>query len=314
MVFTANITQALNTAIYGLLLPGDHVITTDLEHNSVLRPLYRLERERGISVDYVPADLQGNVNLSDFEQRIRPNTRVIVCTHASNLTGNLTDLAAVSRIAHAHGLLLVADCAQTGGAMPVDMEALGVDVLCFTGHKGLMGPQGTGCLCIRPGVELRPLLVGGTGVQTYSLTQPGQYPVRLEAGTLNGPGIAGLGAAVDFLLETGPDRIHARETALMNRFYEGVRTLPEITVYGDFTRDRAPIVTLNLADWDSGELADALFRDYDIAVRAGAHCAPRMHAALGTREQGAVRFSFSYFNTESEIDAALAALTELAQE
>lgn len=314
VVFTANITQALNTAIYGLLLPGDHVITTDLEHNSVLRPLYRLERERGISVDYVPADLQGNVNLSDFEQRIRPNTRVIVCTHASNLTGNLTDLAAVSRIAHAHGLLLVADCAQTGGAMPVDMEALGVDVLCFTGHKGLMGPQGTGGLCIRPGVELRPLLVGGTGVQTYSLTQPGQYPVRLEAGTLNGPGIAGLGAAVDFLLETGPDRIHARETALMNRFYEGVRTLPEITVYGDFTRDRAPIVTLNLADWDSGELADALFRDYDIAVRAGAHCAPRMHAALGTKEQGAVRFSFSYFNTESEIDAALSALTELTQE
>ena len=314
VVFTANVTQALNTAICGLVRPGDHVVTTDLEHNSVLRPLYRLAAERGVSVDFVPADRQGRVDCADFERLIRPGTRAVVCTHASNLTGNLVDLAAVAEIAHAKGALLIADCAQTAGTRVVDMEALGVDVLCFTGHKGLLGPQGTGGLCIRPGVEISPLLTGGTGVQTYSPTQPEQYPVRLEAGTLNGPGIAGLGAAVDFLNEVGPEAIRIREAALTRRFYEGVRGLPGVRVYGDFSGDRAAIAALNLGDRDSGEVADALFRGWEIAVRSGAHCAPRMHEALGTKEQGAVRFSFSYFNTEEEIDAAVEALAELAAE
>lgn len=313
VVFTANVTQALNTAIYGLLRPGDHVITTDLEHNSVLRPLYRLQQERNVAVDYVPADAQGRIRPEAFETLIRPETRAVVCTHASNLTGNLVDLAAVSRIAHAHNLLLVADCAQTAGTRPIDMEALGIDVLCFTGHKGLMGPQGTGGLCIRPGVTLAPLLVGGTGVQTYSLTQPAQLPVALEAGTLNGHGIAGLGAAVDFLSEIGVENIHAHETALMRRFYQAVRQIPGVTVYGDFSGDRAAIVTLNIGALDSGMVSDILSMDYDIATRAGAHCAPRMHQALGTKAQGAVRFSFGWYNTEAEIDAAAAAVAEIAE-
>ena len=311
VVFTANITESLNIALCGLLRDGDHAIATDLEHNSVLRPLYRLAQERGVAVGFVPADRRGCIDYAGFERLMRPNTKLIVCTHASNLTGNLIDLARVSEIAHAHGALLVADAAQTAGTRVVDMEALGVDVLCFTGHKGLMGPQGTGGLCIREGVEIAPFKVGGTGVQTYLPSQPEQYPTRLEAGTLNGHGIAGLSAAVDYLNEVGLDAIHAKEIALMRRFYEGVREIDGVTVYGDFSGDRAAIVALNIRDYDSGEVSDTLSEEHGIATRSGAHCAPRMHEALGTKERGAVRFSFSWFNTDSEIDAAIAAVREL---
>ena len=313
VVFTSNVTEALNLALCGLLRAGDHAVSTDLEHNSVLRPLYRLAAENGVAVDFVPADRQGRVDYDDFERLIRPDTRLVVCTHASNLTGDLVDLARVSAIAHARGALLVADAAQTAGTRAVDMEALGIDVLCFTGHKGRMGPQGTGGLCIREGVEIAPRKVGGTGVQTYSRTQPEQYPTRLEAGTLNGHGIAGLSAALDYLNEVGLDAIHEKELALTRRFYEGVRGVDGVTVYGDFSGDRAAIVSLNLRERDSGEVADTLSEEYGIATRAGAHCAPRLHEALGTKERGAVRFSFSWFNTEAEIDAAAAAVRELAR-
>ena len=314
VVFTANVTQALNTAICGLISPGSHVVTTVLEHNSVLRPLYRLAREQGVQVDYIPADTQGRLDYEALAHSLRPDTQAVICTHASNLTGNLIDLARVSRLAHAHGISLIADCAQTAGSRPVDMEALGIDVLCFTGHKHLFGPQGIGGLCVRPGLNIRPLVVGGTGVQTYSPAQPEQLPTHLEAGTLNGPGIAGLGAAVTFLNETGLDAIREKEAALTKRFYEGVKGIPDVKIYGDFSGDRAAIVALNFSDMDSGEAADILFRDYGIAVRAGAHCAPKLHEALGTVEQGAVRFSFSWFNTPEEIDAAVAAVSEIARE
>ena len=312
VVFTGNVTESLNIALCGLLRAGDHAISTDLEHNSVLRPLYRLREERGVAVDFIPADRQGNIDYAGFEQLMRPNTRLIVCTHASNLTGNIVDMARIAKIAHAHGALLVADCAQTAGTRRVNMEELGADVLCFTGHKGLMGPQGTGGLCIREGVEIAPFKVGGTGVQTYSEAQPEQYPTRLEAGTLNGHGIAGLSAAVDYINEVGLDAIHEKEAALTRRFYEGVRSIPGVTVYGDFSGDHAAIVTLNVRDYGSGEVSDALAEDYGIATRPGAHCAPRLHEALGTKEQGAVRFSFSWFNTEDEIDTAVRAVRELA--
>lgn len=314
VIFTANATESLNLALNGLFSPGDHVITTDLEHNSVLRPLYRLEDLGMISLDFVPADRMGNPDYSAFENLIRPNTRAIVTTHASNLTGNLVDLARVSAIAKSHGLLLVVDASQTAGSIPISMEELGIDLLCFTGHKGLMGPQGTGGLCVSPGVTLRPWKVGGSGVHSYSRSQPEDYPTCLEAGTLNGHGIAGLSAAVDFLLETGVDAIARREQELTFRFYRGVKDIPGVTVYGDFSRpQRAAIVALNLGDEDSGQVADALMEDFGIAVRSGAHCAPRMHQALGTRNQGAVRFSFSWFTTETEIDAAVAALAQLAE-
>ena len=312
VVFTGNVTESLNIALCGLLRAGDHAISTDLEHNSVLRPLYRLREERGVAVDFIPADRQGNIDYAGFEQLMRPNTRLIVCTHASNLTGNIVDMARIAKIAHAHGALLVADCAQTAGTRRVNMEELSADVLCFTGHKGLMGPQGTGGLCIREGVEIAPFKVGGTGVQTYSEAQPEQYPTRLEAGTLNGHGIAGLSAAVDYINEVGLDAIHEMEAALTRRFYEGVRSIPGVTVYGDFSGDHAAIVTLNVRDYGSGEVSDALAEDYCIATRPGAHCAPRLHEALGTKEQGAVRFSFSWFNTEDEIDTAVRAVRELA--
>lgn len=314
VAFTANVTEALNIAVNGLIGRGDHVITTDCEHNSVLRPLYRLADEQGVEVSFVPADRQGNLDYDAFERLMRPHTRAIVCTHASNLTGNLTDLARVSAVAKAHDVLLIVDAAQTAGAYPIDMTALGIDVLCFTGHKGLMGPQGTGGLCVREGLTLRHWKVGGSGVQSYSRTHPTQMPTCLEAGTLNSHGIAGLSAALDFIAEVGVDAIHDRETALMRRFYEGVKDVPGITVYGDFSRQRMAIVTLNIGDYESGAVSDALSEEYGIATRPGAHCAPRMHQALGTVQQGAVRFSFSWFNTEQEIDAAIQAVRELAAE
>ncbi len=314
VVFTANSTMALNIAIRGILSPEDHAISTDLEHNSVLRPLYAL-LDQGMGLDFVRADRQGNIRYEDFAPLFRSNTKAVVCTHASNLTGNMLDIARIAEIAHAHGALLIVDASQTAGTVPIDMTALGVDVLCFTGHKGLMGPQGTGGLCIRPGGDIRPLLRGGSGVHSFDRHQPEAYPTRLEAGTLNSHGIAGLDAAADYLLEVGVEAIHQKEQALMRRFYDGVRRIDGVTVYGDFSpSQRAAIVALNIRDYDSAEIADVLSADYGIATRPGAHCAPRMHEALGTVQQGAVRFSFSVFNTEEEIDAAIAAVAELAQE
>lgn len=314
VIFTTNATEALNITINGLFHKGDHVITTALEHNSVLRPLFRLEDEGIIELSIVPADKRGCVDYEDFSRLIRPNTRAIVCTHASNLTGNALDLMKIGEIAHKKGLLLVVDSSQGAGVLPLDMEAMHISVLCFTGHKGLMGPQGTGGLCVARDVEIRPFKVGGSGVQSYSRTHPEEMPTRLEAGTLNGHGIAGLGAGVEFLLETGISTIHAREAELAKRFYEGVKDVPGVTLYGDFSNwNRTAVVTLNIGDYDSGEVSDALWEDYEIATRPGAHCAPLMHQALGTVEQGAVRFSFSWFNTEEEVDTAINAIKELAQ-
>ena len=312
VIFTCNSTEALNIALNGIFNTGDHVITTDLEHNSVLRPLYRLEKAGEISLSFVRADKQGRPCYEDFESLIQPNTRAIVCTHASNLTGNAIDLVRVGQIAKERGLMLVVDASQTAGAMAIDVEAMNIDILCFTGHKGLMAPQGTGGLCIREGVEIQPFKVGGSGVHSYDKEQPNPYPTRLEAGTLNSHGIAGLSAALDYLNEVGIDAIREKEMALMTRFYEGVKDIPGITVYGDFSTERTAVVTLNIWDEDSSIISDTLFEDYDISTRPGAHCAPRMHVALGTTEQGAVRFSFSWFNTTEDVDAAIEAVRELA--
>ena len=314
VVFTANSTEALNIAISGLIHKGDHVISTDCEHNSVLRPLYRLEEERGVALDFVPADRRGLVDYADFERLMRPDTRAVVCTHCSNLTGNILDIGRIAGIAHSRGALLIVDASQTAGTVPIDMQALGVDVLCFTGHKGLMGPQGTGGLCIRPDVEIDPWKVGGSGVHSYDRHQPKEYPTRLEAGTLNSHGIAGLSAALDVILERGVADIQRAEHALMQRFYDGVRGISGVTVYGDFSApERGAIVALNIRDYDSSAVSDELAVTYGIATRPGAHCAPRMHRALGTTEQGAVRFSFSCYNTEQEVDAAIAAVRAIAE-
>ena len=314
VIFTANSTEALNIAISGLIRPGDHVITTDCEHNSVLRPLYRLE-EGGAALDVVPADRLGRVAYEDLEALLRPDTRAVVCTHASNLTGNVLDIARIGEMARRRGALLIVDASQTAGALPIDMEAMGIDVLCFTGHKGLMGPQGTGGLCVRPGVEIEPWKVGGSGVHSYDRRQPREYPTRLEAGTLNGHGIAGLSAALDFLQEVGLEAIEAKERALMDRFYQAVSAMDGVTVYGDFSQARrSAIVSLNIRDYDSAAVSDELSETYGIATRPGAHCAPRMHRALGTTDRGAVRFSFSWFNTQEEVDEAIRAIGQLAEE
>lgn len=314
IAFTANATQALNIAIKGVLNPGDHVITTALEHNSVLRPLYEME-DRGVELTILPADSMGNIRYEDFEKELRLNTKVIVTTHGSNLTGNLLDIQRIGDIAKKHDLIYIVDASQTAGVFDIDMQKMHIDILCFTGHKGLLGPQGTGGICVREGVKVRPLLSGGSGVQTYLRSHPPQMPTALEAGTLNGHGIAGLGAAVRYLLKTGLPAIRAKEQELMWAFYTRVREIPGITVYGDFrSRNRCAIVSLNIRDYDSGEVSDALSEHYGIATRPGAHCAPLMHNALGTVEQGAVRFSFSHYNTEEEINIAVSALRELAME
>lgn len=314
VVFTPNSTMALNMAISGLLVPGDHVISTDWEHNSVLRPLYRL-CQMGGSVDFVPADRRGRLDYMAFERLLRPETKAVVCTHGSNLTGDLVDIDFVGEFARKHGLLFILDASQTAGVFPIDMERQHIDVVCFTGHKSLLGPQGTGGLCVGRDVEIRPFAVGGTGVQSFLETQPEEYPTRLEAGTLNSHGIAGLGAALDFIDKAGMDTTRAHEQALARRFYEQVSTIPGVTVYGDFsTENRAPVVALNIGDWDSAEVSDELAGRFGIATRPGAHCAPRFHRALGTQEQGAVRFSWSWANTAEETDAAAEAVRILAEE
>ena len=314
IVFTVNSTESLNIAIKGLCDPGDHVITTVLEHNSVLRPLYEC-RERGTALTILGCDEKGNISYEEMERAVRPETKMIVCTHASNLTGNMIDLERVHAIAKRHGLLLIVDASQTAGVWEIDVQKLGIDVLCFTGHKSLLGPQGTGGMYVRSGVEIRPLLSGGSGIDTYNTHHPAQMPTALEAGTLNGHGIAGLGAAVSYITEIGPDTIWERELALMQRFYQGISGIPGVKVYGDFsTKDRAAIVSFNIGDYDSSEVSDELNVRYGIVTRPGAHCAPLMHQALGTVDQGAVRFSFSHFNTEEEVDAAVRAVKELAEE
>ena len=311
VAFTANSTESLNMAVFGLFGPGDHVITTMLEHNSVLRPLYLLE-EAGLELTILPADQNGCICYEDIGKAIRPNTKGIICTHASNLTGNMVDIGRIGRFCRKKGLLFVVDASQTAGVFDINMEEMGIDVLCFTGHKGLLGSQGTGGICVRQGVAVRPLIVGGSGVHSYSKSHPEDMPTALEAGTLNGHGIAGLYAALRYIQETGMEQIKERELSLMRQFYDGVRTIPGVTIYGDFTGQRAPIVSLNIRDYDSGEVADELAYHYEIYTRAGAHCAPLMHRALGTESTGAVRFSMSHFNTEAEIDEAVRAVHEIA--
>ncbi len=315
VVFTVNATESLNIAIRGAIPANSHVITTDLEHNSVLRPLYHLEKEKGVTLSFVKADKDGNVSPDQFEKLVTAETKAIVCTHASNLTGNVVDIEAVGKIARKHKLLFIVDASQTTGSLPIDMEQMNIDILCFTGHKGLMGPQGTGGLCIREGIEVEPLKCGGSGVHSYDKEQPREYPTRLEAGTLNSHGIAGLSAAIDYINEVGIDVIEKKESALAQRFFQGVSKIPGVKVYSDVNaKQHTGVVTLNVRDYDSAMVADALSEDYEIATRAGAHCAPRMHQALGTSEQGAVRFSFGWFNTMEEVETAIEAIAELADE
>ena len=312
--FTPNSTAALNTAINGVVRPGDHVVTSVLEHNSVLRPLNRLTAEQGVTVEHAGCDTNGVLDYDELERLVTPGTRAVVVTHASNVTGNAVDIARVAAMAHAAGALVIVDASQSAGAMHIDMQAMGLDVVCFTGHKGLMGPQGTGGLAVAEGIDMAPWAMGGTGVHSFDALQPLEWPTRLEAGTLNGHGIAGLSAGLDFIeAQGGVEAIATHERALAERFLAGVREIPGIKLYGAFDQPtRSAIVSLNVGDIDSAEISDALMQGWGIATRPGAHCAPLMHRALGTERQGVVRFSFGYFNTDEEVDTAIDALRDLA--
>ena len=279
IAFTSNSTESLNIAIKGSLNPGDHVITTVLEHNSVLRPLYEMEKN-GVELSIIRCDEKGMPDISQMEASIKENTKMIICTNGSNLTGNYVDVSVIGKMAHAHGLMFVVDASQTAGVFPINVQEMNIDILCFTGHKGLLAPQGTGGIYVKDGIELRPLKTGGSGIQTYSKEHPGQMPTALEAGTLNGHGIAGLHAALGYLKKEGIDNIRRKEQELMWRFYNGVKDIPGVKIYGDYSqKERCAIVTLNIGDYDSSEVSDELLMEYNISTRSGGHCAPLMHKA-----------------------------------
>lgn len=312
--FAANATAALNAAIHGLVRPGARVVTTVTEHNSVLRPLNRLAQQAGVSVAHAGVDGLGLLDYEELGRLCSDGVDVVVASHASNVTGNVADLRRIAKIAHAAGAVLVVDASQSAGCVPISMADMDLDVVCFTGHKGLMGPQGTGGLTAREGIDVRPWAEGGSGVQSFSPMQPEEWPTRLEAGTLNAHGIAGLSAALDYLRRIGgPSVVGEKEHSLSAAFAEGVRDLPGVRLYGDLSQPgRAGIVSLNVGDLDSSEVSDILSQDFGIQTRPGAHCAPLMHRALGTENQGCVRFSFGWFNTYDDVTAAIQALTEIA--
>lgn len=321
VAFAPNSTAALNCAINGLVREGDRVVTTVLEHNSVLRPLNRLAAERGVRVERVGCDEFGRLDMEGLERLVVTGTRAVIVTGASNVTGNAVDVERVSRIAHAAGAVCIVDASQSAGIIPIDMVGQGLDVVCFTGHKALMGPQGTGGLAVAEGLDVRPWNVGGTGVHSFAPMQPEDWPTRLEAGTLNGHGLAGLAAGLEFLdANGGVEAMGEHEVAMARRLYEGVSDIEGVTVYGDwetFSSNESPlragVLSLNVGDISSADVSDMLMQGWGIATRPGAHCAPLMHEALGTREQGVVRFSTSWFTTQEEIDTAIEAVREIAQ-
>ena len=314
VAFTLNATEALNTAINGLILPNDHIITTELEHNSVLRPLYRLE-EKGTELTIINANNAGNIDYTDVENAIKANTKAIVCTHCSNLTGDVIDISKIGEICRRHDILFILDASQSAGIFDIDMEKQNIDVVCFTGHKSLYGPQGTGGICIKKGINIAPLKVGGSGIKTFEKTAPTSMPEHIEAGTVNSHSIAGLKAGLEFIQETGISKIREKENMLVKLFYDNIKDIKNIKIYGDFSvKERGPIVSVNLGNYSSSSVSDELFERFEIATRSGGHCAPLMHKALGTKKQGAVRFSFSYFNTEDEVLFAAKALKILGEE
>ena len=314
VAFTSNVTEALNIVVYGLMQPGDHAVTTAASHNSVLRPLFRLQDEGQADLTVVPIAPDGGIDYDEFEAAFGPKTKLAVIGHASNLTGDVYDIARMADIAHAHGALIVVDAAQTAGTVPIDMAAQHLDVVCFTGHKSLFGPQGTGGMCVAEGIDIKAIKVGGSGTHSYDRVHPDFMPEHLEAGTLNAHGLAGLLAGLTYIEEKGVDAVHEKTCALADRFEAGVKDIPGIKIYGGGGSGRTGIVALNLADVDSSLVSDLLNTQFEICTRAGAHCAPLMHMAIGTEQQGAVRFSFSHLNTEEEVDAGIAALKEIAQE
>ncbi len=310
--FALNATMALNIALQGLAQPGCTLLTTVASHNSVLRPLFRLRDEQGCAVEVAPINPDGSLDFAAYERLLAEGeVRYVAATHASNLTGDVYDVSRMASIAHEHGALFILDAAQTAGAIPLSQQEIGADVLCFTGHKSLFGPQGTGGLCVAPQIEVHPLLEGGSGTHTYDERHPPYMPEALEAGTVNAHGLAGLAAGVEFIEEEGVGAVHGKVADLTTAFEEGALRISGLRVLGGHGGiERTGVVAIDVEGIDAALLGDALARDFGVCTRAGAHCAPLMHRALGTEEKGAVRFSFSCFNTEEEIQKGLHALEE----
>ena len=302
--FALNATMALNIALQGLATPGCTLVTTAASHNSVLRPLNRLRDESGCVVKAASIKPDGSLDFDEYERMLSEGgVRYVAATHASNLTGDVYDVARMAQI--------ILDAAQTAGALPLSQEELGADVVCFTGHKSLFGPQGTGGLCAVPDLDIAPLMEGGSGTHTFDERHPRFMPEALEAGTVNAHGLAGLAAGVRYIEETGVDAIHEKVSRITSRFEEGACGIGGVSVLGGHGGiDRSGVVAIDVEGVDSSLLGDALARDWGICTRAGAHCAPLMHRALGTEQRGAVRFSFSCFNTEEEVAKGIVALKE----
>ncbi len=314
VVFTSCITTSLNILLKGLLRPGDHVLVSAMEHNAVMRPLRQLERLAGVRFDRIPCDRTGGLQLSALPGLLRPNTRAIVMTHASNVCGTVLPIAEVGAFCRKHGLLFLVDSAQTAGVLPLDMKGMHIDALAFTGHKSLLGPQGIGGFLLREGLgeQLEPLLTGGTGSLSHTEETPDFLPDRFEAGTLNLPGIYGLSAALDYLDRVGEENILRHELALTQQFLDGLQRLPRVRLLGrSDTVNRTAVVSLQLRGADPAEVAYRLDANYHIQTRVGLHCAPSAHHSLDTYPTGTVRFSFGHTNTAEEVDLALHALEEL---
>ena len=309
IAFGVNTTEALNLGILGMVEKGDHVITSSLEHNSVARPLEHLKDE-GVEVTKIRADLENGVDPDAVEAAIKDNTKLVVMTHISNVTGTVNDIAAIGDVCRRHGVTFLVDAAQSAGVRPIDVQAMKIDMLAFPGHKCLYGPQGTGGLYISPEVDLRPLLIGGTGTQSELLHQPVSRPERYESGTLNVPGLAGLAKGVDFILKSGVDAIEEKEYELTARLISGIRQYDNITIWGPQTaKNRAAVLSITIDGYEPQDISIYLDQIFDIAVRSGLHCAPYAHETLGTLDKGGtVRISPGYFTTEEEIDACIEAI------
>ncbi len=314
LVFSANSTDALNLAIFGLLRKGDHAISTTLEHNSVLRPLYHLSEDEGVEVDYVPIDARGFVDPDDFKARFRDNTRLVVVNHASNVIGTVQPVKEIGRLCRERGILFLIDASQTAGKIPIDIQDLNVDIVAFTGHKSLLGPTGIGGLYVEEGVEIRHTRAGGTGVRSAVRRHLDEYPWRLEYGTTNVLGVAGVSAGLRWLEEKGLEEIHDHEMSLVTRLRDGLRDVEGVTSYcQDDLAGHIAVYVFNVDGIEASNTGTMLDVEHNIACRTGLHCAPLVHEGLGTTAiHGAVRLGVGPFNTESEIDTAIGAVKEIA--
>jgi len=312
IAFTCNITEALNIGLKGILNPGDHVITTSMEHNAVARPLFVLSQQ-GVEWTKVKCAPDGSLDVRDIKKSIRPNTRMICMLHASNLTGTITPVAEVGKIARENNVLFMLDSAQTAGVLPIDVKEQFIDILCFTGHKGLLGPQGTGGIYVRPGIEIKPLKEGGTGSLSERLEQPVFMPDLLESGTPNTPGIAGLLAGVRYILDTGTERIRAHEQQLTSLLIKGLQEIKDVTVYGPRdSRNQVAVVAFNIEGMDCGDVSMRLEHEYGIITRSGLHCTPLAHSTIGTLEKGACRLSPGFFTSQDDIERVIKAIYNIA--